>query len=157
MLVGNSMWIGSASDFDEFAGMIEGGVRLASGLIYSHTCEDDSNDYFCFVPTDRRVDGAVYVTAEYLTRVFDLAGVVVTLGESCPIQFSPLDMQQRNYFGQTWTYYTYHKDKRRKSTYFSMTQYRAASPYSPLLEILLDESGKEAPYYLAREKWHATY
>lgn len=157
MFIGNSAWIGNASDFEEFAGMIENGARLASGLIYTHVCKDDNNDYFCFKPTDTRVDGRLYVTAEYLTRVLDLAGVTVTLGESCPIQFTPVNIQQRNYLGQTWTYYTYHKDKRRKSTCFTMIQYRAASPYSPLLEILLDESGKEAPYYLAREKWHATY
>ena len=157
MFIGNSVWISNDSDIEELAGMFEGGARLASGLKYSHAIKSGDNLYYCFKPTYNRVDGRFYVTAEYLVRAFDLVGVTVTVGESCPIQFTPVNIQQRNYFGQTWTYYTYHKDKRRKSTCFTMVQYRAASPYTPLLEILLDESGKEAPYYAAREKWHAVY
>lgn len=157
MFIGNSVWIANNNDFNELADMFAGGARLASGLKYSHECKDGDNLYYCFAPTDRRVDGRFYVTADYLARAFDLVGATVTFGESCPIQFTPVSIQQRNYFGKTWTYYTYRKDKRRKSSCFTMLQYRAASPYSPLLEILLDESGKTAPYYIARDKWHAAY
>lgn len=155
MFIGCNAWIGNESDFNELAGMIEGGARLASGLRYSHVCRDGDKAYYCLRPTDTRVDGNLYVTAEYLTRVLDLADATVTVGEDCPLTFTPMDITQRNYFGQTWTRFVYHKDKRRKSTCFTMVQYRAASPFSPLLEILVD--GKEAPYYAAREKWHAEY
>ena len=156
MFIGNSVWIANDSDFKELVDMFTGGTRLASGLEYSHECKDGDNLYYCFAPTDKRVTGAFYVTADYLTRALDLVSVTVKLGKDCPVVFTPHDIAGMDMFDRVYTYFTYRQDKRRKTSCFTMLQYRAASPYYPLYEILT-QGYKNSPYYAAMGKWHTVY
>ena len=137
MFIGNSVWIANDSDFEELADTFAAGARLASGLEYSHECKDGDNLYYCFTPTDKRVSGAFYVTADYLVRALDLVGVSVTVGKDYTAIFTPHDMAERNERGQTVKYFAYRQDKRLKTSRFTALQYRAPSPYYPVLEIVL--------------------
>lgn len=140
MFIGNSVWIANDSDFEELADTFAAGARLASGLEYSHECKDGDNLYYCFTPTDKRVSGAFYVTADYLVRALDLVGVSVTVGKDYTAIFTPHDMAERNEHGQTVKYFAYRQDKRLKTSRFTALQYRAPSPYYPILEIVLHET-----------------
>ena len=75
--IANSFWINTWNDYCELRELFNDGARLASGLIFSHEINDGGETYYCFRPTDRRVDGAIYVTDYRLCDVFDLLNASV--------------------------------------------------------------------------------
>jgi hypothetical protein len=79
MRIGNNFWINDYKDFCELKSLHDNGARLASPLVFSHEIKDDGTTYYCFCPTDRRVDGCLYLTEYNIASVFDLFGSTVTL------------------------------------------------------------------------------
>ena len=79
MRIGNNFWIDSYKDFKELEDLHDNGMRLASPLAFSHSVNDNGTVYYCFCPTDRRVDGSLYLTAERITKVFDMLGATVSV------------------------------------------------------------------------------
>lgn len=75
--IANSFWINTWNDYCELRELFNDGARLASGLMFSHEINDGDETYYCFRPTDRRVDGAIYVTDYRLCDVFDLLNASV--------------------------------------------------------------------------------
>ena len=62
MRIGNNFWIDSYKDFKELKEVYDNGMRLASPLKFSHSVNDNGTVYYCFFPTDRRVDGTLHVS-----------------------------------------------------------------------------------------------
>lgn len=79
MRIGNNFWIDSYKDFKELEDLHDNGMRLASPLAFSHSVNDNGTVYYCFCPTDRRVDGSLYLTADRITKVFDMLGATVSV------------------------------------------------------------------------------
>lgn len=154
MFIGASVWIGNANDYEEFLTRIVLGDRIVSDLNYSHKCEDGDKVYYCFRPVDRKVDGALYVTADFMTRVLDVANVIVCAGRDNVIKFNGNGIIHYNWLQPSKIYrsFDYHRDKRRKASKFSMLSYRAPSAFTPLLEMLTMD-GRETPYRKALRQW----
>lgn len=78
MKIGYSFWIKSDEDFAELKSAYDNGSRLASPLEYSHNIECDGETFYCYRPTDRRVDGVFYIVPSFVCDVFSLIDATVT-------------------------------------------------------------------------------
>lgn len=154
MFIGASLWIGNLSDYEEFLTRIVLGDRIASDLNYSHKCEDGGKVYYCFCPVDRKVNGALYVTAEFMARVLDATHVTIGAGRDSVIKFNDEGIVHYNwlYPSKIYTSFIFHKDIECETSEFSMFSYRAPSAFTPLYEMLTMD-GKETPYHKALRQW----
>ncbi len=78
MKLGCNFWINTDEDFAELKSIFDNGSRLASPLEFSHNIEDGGVKYYCFRPTDRRVDGVFYIVPSRVCDVFTMLDATVT-------------------------------------------------------------------------------
>lgn len=78
MKVANNFWINTEEDFFELKSIFDNGSRLASPLEFSHAINDDGNKFYCFRPTDERIDGAFYIAPSRVCDVFTMLDATVT-------------------------------------------------------------------------------
>lgn len=133
MRIGNNFWVSNHSDEKELRELYENGMRLASGLEFSHEIEDDGKTYYCFRPTDRRVDGNLYLTKYYIKDIFDMLGATVSynMESGDTLTFTPMGLVVNH--GKLIKY-KYQYDMVYK---LQKTQYKGESPYG-LLGSLVD-------------------
>ena len=138
MRIGNNFWIDSYKDFKELEEVYDGGMRLASPLKFSHSVNDNGTVYYCFCPTDRRVDGSLYVSQYRITDVFDMLGATVSVDinkdniikTDNTITFTPYGMVINH--GKTIKY----KHENDMVYRLQKTQYKGDSPYGFLTNLI---------------------
>lgn len=77
MKIGDNFWVNGYADYNVLKELHENGARLASTLEFSHEVKDGDDTYYCFRPTDKRVDGCLYLTAYFIDKVLDMLEATV--------------------------------------------------------------------------------
>ena len=138
MRIGDSYWIKDYSDYKELEDAYNKGSRLASSLMFSHEIKDGDNKYYCFRPTNRVVNGCIYITESYIVDVFKLLEATV----DCPLRKDSI-IPSENVITFTPEGLIINHDKKIKYKYESdmvyrlqKTQYKGESPYGLLAHLV---------------------
>lgn len=132
MIMGYNFWIKSDEDFAELKSIFDNGSRLASPLEFSHEIKCEGDKFYCYRPTDRRVDGVFYIVPSLVCDVFSLLNATVTFHhEDADITFDGRSM----IFNHSRTI-KFERDERFCYD-FDVDTYRSQNAYA-VLEVLAD-------------------